>query len=138
MRIDNTCLAAGHSARPVTPTWTGLAALVMPTKPLTEAALCDWIAQAQVGQSLQYHEGLLMVDRTEFGALSAKERHCLNVLARRAWLACELGLVHLFSLRVREGHYRYLVVRSSTVLKPPALRACLRQAHTTPSRSTPN
>ena len=118
-----------RSSRSVSVIWGGLSTLEVPSKPLTEAALCDWMAEARVGQSIEYHNGLLIADRSStLSTLPAKERQRLNAVARRAWLACELGLIHLFSLRVGEGHFRYLAVRSSTVLKPPAIRACLRQA----------
>ncbi|MDR4125530.1 hypothetical protein [Yanghanlia caeni] len=85
-----------------------------PRRPLTEAQFCDWIAEARVGEALQYHEGLLLRDRSETAsALNAKERARLHAVARRAWIACELGLVHLFSVKVDEGHYRYLALRSA-------------------------
>lgn len=38
--------------------------LYLPTKPLTEATLCDWIAQALPGERMQYHQGLLLQDRS--------------------------------------------------------------------------
>ncbi|NCV86119.1 MAG: hypothetical protein EBW14_09640, partial [Oxalobacteraceae bacterium] len=85
----------------------------MPAEKLTEAAACDWIANALVGQSIQYHEGFLMMDRSDSGSgLSAKERSRLHSVARRMWIACELGLVHLFSLKVADCHYRYLAADS--------------------------
>lgn len=103
-----------------------------PPVAMTEALLCDWIASARVGQSIQYHEGFLLLDRSESqSALPAKERYRLHAVARRAWLACELGLVHLFSQRVGDHHYRYLAVRSSSSLKPPEIRTRLRLASST-------
>ena len=81
---------------------------------LTEAQFCDWMADARVGEALQYHEGLLLRDRSESAsALNAKERVRLHAVARRAWIACELGLVHLFSAKVDEDHYRYFALRSA-------------------------
>jgi hypothetical protein len=50
-------------------------------------------------------------------------------VARRAWIACELGLVHLFSQRIDEDRYRYLAVRSASSLKPPEIRNRLRAAN---------
>ena len=70
--------------------------LYLPATPLTEAALCDWIAQALPGERLQYHEGLLLVDRSEANSpYPPKERQRIDAVAKRAWRACELGLVHL-------------------------------------------
>ena len=97
--------------------------LTLPEKPLNETAFCDWIARARVGQALQYHEGFLMLDRAEATSeLPAKDRTRLHAVARRAWIACELGLIHLFSQRVGDGHYRYFAVRSSTPLQSPDFR----------------
>ena len=85
-----------------------------PRRALTEAQFCDWMADARVGEALQYHEGLLLRDRSESAsALNAKERARLHAVASRAWIACELGLVHLFSVKVDEGHYRYIALRSA-------------------------
>jgi len=112
----------------------GLRSLHRPRTPLTEAALCDWIAHAQVGESIQYHEGFLLLDRSERAShLSTEERARIHATARRAWIACELGLVHLFSIRVCDGHFRYLAIRSGSVLKPQDI-----QARRRPSTSSPN
>lgn len=106
-----------------------LQSVYVPAEKLTEAALCDWIAGALVGQSIQYHEGFLLLDRSESSSTrDPKERNRLHSVARRVWIASELGLVHLFSLKVDEGHYRYIAVRSSSTLAPPEIRTRLRTA----------
>jgi hypothetical protein len=106
---------------------------------VTEAILCDWVASAQVGHCIQYHEGLLLRDRSEISSeLNTKERARLNSVARRAWIACELGLVHLFSQKVGDDHYRYLAMRSSSPLKPPEIRTQLRIAQMTNSNRKPH
>ena len=106
---------------------------------VTEALLCDWVASALVGHSIQYHEGLLLRDRSETSSnLSSKDRARIHAVARRAWIACELGLVHLFSQRVGDDHYRYLAMRSSSTLKPPEIRSRLRIAQMAPNNSKPN
>ena len=100
----------------------------VPTEKLTEAAACDWIANALVGQSIQYHEGFLMMDRSDTASeLPAKERHRLHLVARRMWIACELGLVHLLSRKVGTCHYQYVAVRSASSLTPPEIRTRLRR-----------
>ena len=72
-----------------------------------------------------------MMDRSDTGSgLPAKERNRLHSVARRMWIACELGLVHLFSLKVADGHYRYLAVRSANTFSPPEIRTRLRQVGT--------
>ncbi len=110
---------------------TGIQSVHVPPAPLTEAGFCDWIASALVGQSIQYHEGLLLLDRSAVASeLSTKDRARVHSVARRAWIACELGLVHLFSVKVGDSHYRYLAIRSGSSLKPPEIRSRLRQANT--------
>jgi hypothetical protein len=110
-------------------------AVYEPPNPVTEAVLCDWIADARAGHAIKYHEGHLLVDRSELSSvLPPKDRARLHAMARRAWIACELGLVHLFSQKVGEGHYRYLAVRAATPLAPPQIRTRLRQRiESTPS-----
>jgi hypothetical protein len=72
----------------------------VPIEKLSEANLCDWVASALVGHCIQYHEGLLLRDRSETSSdLTTKDRARIHSVARRAWIACELGLVHLFSQR---------------------------------------
>lgn len=87
----------------------------IPRRPLTEAQLCDWIADARVGEAIQY---LSFAVRPQRGSspLPTQERIRLHAVARRAWIACELGLVHLFSAKVGEGRYRYLALRSANPL----------------------
>jgi len=99
-----------------------------PVEKVSEANLCDWIASALVGHCIQYHEGLLLRDRSETSSdLPPQDRIRIHAVARRAWIACELGLVHLFSQRVGENHYRYLAMRSGSVLKPSSIRHQLLQ-----------
>ena len=96
---------------------------------LTEPALCDWIATAAAGDAIQYHEGFLIMDRSDsFSGLPYRERQRLNALAKRAWIACELGLVHLFSNRIAECHYKYIAVRANTNHTPPEIRSRLKTA----------
>ena len=111
----------------------------IPIEKLSETNLCDWVASALVGHCIQYHEGLLLRDRSETNSdLTTKDRARIHSVARRAWIACELGLVHLFSQKVGEDHYRYLAMRSSTSLKPPEIRNQLRIAQMAPSNRKPH
>jgi hypothetical protein len=115
-----------------------LKSVYVPTEKLTEERFANWIGDALVGQSIQYHEGFLLLDRSESGSgLGAKERNRLHSVARRAWIACELGLVHLFSLKVADGHYRYIAIRSSSKLTPPEIRARLRKTNASTTVETP-
>ena len=109
-----------------------MGAVFAPTQPVMEETLCDWIASAMVGQAIVYHEGMLLRDRaSDVSTLCSKDRNRLHATARRAWIACELGLVHLFSQKISEGRYRYLAMRSSTPLTPPEIRSRLKTATST-------
>jgi hypothetical protein len=111
-------------------------ALFAPTNP-NEAMACDWMASAAPGQVMQYHEGHLLVDRSEtLSSLSKADRNRLHALARRMWIGCELGLVNLFSQRLGDCRYRYMAIRAATPLAPPQVRDRLRQrADSTPRTS---
>ena len=111
----------------------------IPIEKLSETNLCDWVASALVGHCIQYHEGLLLRDRSETNSdLTTKDRARIHSVARRAWIACELGLVHLFSQKVGEDHYRYLAMRSSSPLKPPEIRTQQRIAQMATSNRKPH
>ena len=111
----------------------------IPIEKLSETNLCDWVASALVGHCIQYHEGLLLRDRSETNNdLTTKDRARIHSVARRAWIACELGLVHLFSQKVGEDHYRYLAMRSGSPLQPPEIRTHLRIAQMATSNRKPH
>ena len=98
----------------------GRQSIQVPEKPLTEAAFRKWLAAAEPGEALQYHEGHLLLDRAETASeLPAAERRRVDGLASQVWNAREGGLLHLFSQCIDEGHFRYLAIRSSRpVLEP--------------------
>ena len=124
--------AANLAAKPSEPILHGRHLHVPPVS-LTEGSLSDWISTARVGHAILYHEGLLLQDRSESSSrYPARERARIHAVARRAWIACELGLIHLFSQRVESNHYRYLAIRSSTTLRPPEIRTRLRTAQPAP------
>ena len=132
-------ITQAHLGLAQVPTPSAQAAPYVPHASPTEANLCDWIASATVGHAIQYHEGLLLRDRSEVAStFPTKERARIHAVARRAWIACELGLVHLFSQRVDDDHYRYLAIRSSSTLKPPEIRTQLRAAQMAPAPRKPH
>jgi len=106
-----------------------LGPIEIPPAPLSESALCDWVAQAQPGAQIQYHAGHLLVDRSAaFSVLEPRERESIDRVAKRAWLAMEIGLVHLLSYRIADFHYRYVAVRSALAL-PPTTPAAPQRPH---------
>ena len=111
----------------------------VPIEKVSEANLCDLIASALVGHCIQYHEGLLLRDRSETSSdLAPQDRARIHAVARRAWIACELGLVHLFSQKVGENHYRYLAMRSGSTLKPASIRHQLLEGQMAASNRKPH
>ena len=117
------------SSAPLTVVGGSPRAPAVPLAALTEARLWHWIAHALPGHAILYHEGLLMRDRVKASsALPAKACVRLDAVATLAWLACELGLVHLFSSKVAEYHYRYVAVRTRSAMPPSELRTLLRQS----------
>ncbi len=134
--LINTC-----HGRPYASLAMGLADTCSPTAPskaLTEGELCDWIANALVGESIQYHEGLLFIDRSPTtSTLTNQQRNRLHATARRAWIACELGLIHLFSQKVSDGHYRYIAVRANCGLTPRDIQSRLRNVSGNPTPLRP-
>ena len=108
----------------------------IPIEKLSETNLCDWVASALVGHCIQYHEGLLLRDRSETNSdLTTKDRARIHSVARRAWIACELGLVGLFSQKVGEDPENYVgieikVAESKYTAWPPGIRDLFEPART--------
>ena len=89
--------------------------IYVPKRALSAQQIEHWIRRAKPGQYLQYHEGLLCDDRIPRpfdspNQTSNAER--VNRIAAMLWLACELEVVRLFSVRLDEGFYRYLAQRT--------------------------
>ena len=82
-----------------------------PDEPLTDIDLCAWIAQALPGDILEYHRGILAIDRdAEMSKLGADESERIDHLADRAYAAFEQDLVVLVQERLDPYRYRYLAV----------------------------
>jgi hypothetical protein len=115
------CLPAAESETPLYPS----------AARLTASTLCDWIATSLPGERVQYHEGLLLLDRSATTSpYPPKERLRIQAVAKRAWRACELGLVHLVSQRVEPYVFRYLAVRARMTPKASEVRQQLRTRRT--------
>ncbi|QKS28164.1 MAG: hypothetical protein HT579_03950 [Candidatus Accumulibacter similis] len=118
---------SARSVEPCLPAAELEAPLYVPAIPLTDSTLCDWIATALPGERLQYHQGLLLLDRSATTSpYPPKERQRIHAVAKRAWLACELDLVHLVSQRVDPFVFRYLAVRTRMTPKASDVRLQLR------------
>lgn len=76
----------------------------------SEVDFCAWLDQASLGDKLEYHRGLLMIDRVPRNRLPESERQELVRIADRAMWAADQGLVHLLQKRHRILDYSYIVV----------------------------
>ena len=78
---------------------------------LSDAAFCAWIAQAQPGDRLEYHRGVLALDASvDSNESEASQRRQLNRVAHRARWAAQQGLVHLLQRRLGPDSFSYLAV----------------------------
>lgn len=78
---------------------------------LSDAAFCAWIAQAQPGDRLEYHRGVLTMDASvDSNEPETSRRRQLNRLAHRARWAAQQGLVHLLQRRLGPDSFSYLAV----------------------------
>ena len=78
---------------------------------LDEIAFCAWVAHAEPGEALAYHQGSLAIDRDPPGQpfLSAEAR----ALAKTGDMAMKLadrGFVHLVQRRLAPDQFLYLAI----------------------------
>ena len=81
------------------------------SRPLSEIEFCAWVAQAVLGNRLEYHRGFLACDIVPLVSnLAANERTELSLLATRAAWAEGQGLVHLVQQRLGPDLFSYLAI----------------------------
>lgn len=96
----------------------------VPARAMSARQVEHWIWRAKPGQFMQYHQGLLHIDRSPMPGASEQEMAAcdrLHRIARLLWRACEDGAVRLFSIRLDEGFYSYLVQRTSVPVRMEVL-----------------
>ena len=94
----------------------------VPAQPivLTENDLCDRLADAQAGDVITYHVGMLARDRApQTQVLSADRCRDLGAVADRVLQLAEAGWVHLVQRRLGEECFAYLLIVRP---RPRALR----------------
>ena len=78
---------------------------------LTESELCSWLGGAASGDALEYHRGVLALDRSPLASrLPKADQAELERVARRAFWAAEQGLAHLVQRRRGPDDYSYLMI----------------------------
>lgn len=92
-----------------------------------------WLADAEPGAVLQYHDGFLALDVVVAGSrFSANDRQELVDIAGYARWASDEGMVHLVQRRLGPNRFAYLAV----MRKKPTRKAALQQhAWSTSNRS---
>lgn len=78
---------------------------------VTDVEFVAWIAQALPGDVLEYHRGMLAIDR-DFAISKLGRDACERIdhLADCALDAAEEGLVHLVQKRLGEDHFSYRAI----------------------------
>jgi hypothetical protein len=97
---------------------------------ITEISFCAWIAQAEAGEALIYHQGYLAVDTDPvISKLPVDQRLALRALASAAFRAGAQGLVHLVQQRLGTDRFAYVAIARPKPKSPrPAFAARLLEA----------
>jgi hypothetical protein len=86
---------------------------LFPIRPLTAGRFWSWLARAEPGAALEYHRGLLVVDRSSGSELSNEERRTVARLADAALQAAEEGRVHLVQRRNGDFDFSYVAIKAA-------------------------
>lgn len=84
----------------------------------SEAELSAWLASAEPGEAVQYHDGFLAADIATDLQSDMKAKAELIGKARLAWWAGENGLVHLVQRRLAPGRCAYLAIMRPAPTRP--------------------
>jgi hypothetical protein len=103
---------------------------IMSPRALSDITLMAWIAQAEAGEALIYHQGFLVVDTDPvLSKLPGDERLALRALASAAFRAEAQGLVHLVQQRMATDRFAYIAIARPKPKSPrPAAIARLLEA----------
>lgn len=78
---------------------------------IAEADLRAWLATARAGDVLEYHHGVLAIDRLAHGSrLGGRDRAELDRVANVLWQLAQSGRGHLLQHRHGDGDYSYVFV----------------------------
>jgi hypothetical protein len=88
---------------------------LFPIRPLTVGRFWSWLARAEPGAALEYHRGLLILDRSPSSELSEDERRTVAKIADAALGAAEDGLVHLVQRRNGPFDFSYVAIKATPV-----------------------
>ena len=91
---------------------------LFPIRPLTVGRFWSWLARAEPGAVLEYHRGLLILDRSPASELAEDERRTVAKIADAALTAAADGLVHLVQHRNGPFDFSYLAIKAGTTARP--------------------
>jgi hypothetical protein len=78
---------------------------------LDEVALCAWVAHAEPGEALAYHQGSLAIDRGPPGQpFMSTKALALAKTSDMAMRLAERGFVHLVQRRLAPDQFLYLAI----------------------------
>jgi hypothetical protein len=86
---------------------------LFPIRPLTVGRFWSWLARAEPGAALEYHRGLLILDRSPASELSEDERRTVAKISDAALGAAAAGLVHLAQHRNGPFDFSYLAIKAA-------------------------
>ena len=85
---------------------------LFPIRPLTVGRFWSWLARSEPGAALEYHRGLLILDRSPASELAEDERRTVAKIADAALGAAEDGLVHLVQCRNGSFDFSYIAIKA--------------------------
>jgi hypothetical protein len=85
----------------------------LPIRPLTAGRFWSWLARAEPRAALEYHRGLLILDRSPASELSEDERRSVAKIADAVSSAAEDGLVHLVQHRNGPFDFSYVAIKAA-------------------------
>jgi hypothetical protein len=86
---------------------------LFPIRPLTVGPFRSWLARSEPGAALEYHRGLLILDRSPASELSEDERRTVAKIADAVSSAAEDRLVHLVQRRNGPFDFSYVAIKAA-------------------------
>jgi hypothetical protein len=92
-------------------------------RPMAEALLIAWLADADPGDQIVYWRGWLAHDTCAVrNGLTEIERKRLSRIAQQAWRMCEAGQAHLVQRRVSVGVFDYIAIARPKPRRTPTVK----------------
>jgi hypothetical protein len=80
---------------------------------IDEERFCDWVANARLGQRVEYYRGFLAYDRMpSTSILSEPDRRVLVAVAKRVMQVAADGRIVPLQARLADGEYSYIAAKT--------------------------